>query len=57
MCDMMVVCDSGFLTSVCVCRYDLMELGSKEINVRQYLGWFQFKGGDQQKRVGVSDDY
>jgi hypothetical protein len=31
-----------------------MELGSKEINVRQYLGWFQFKGADQQKKVSVS---
>jgi hypothetical protein len=31
-----------------------MTLGSKEINVRQYLGWFQFKGADQQKKVSVS---
>jgi hypothetical protein len=22
-----------------------------EMNVRQYLGWYQFKGGDQQKKV------
>jgi len=32
--------------------YDLMKLGQKEINVRQYLGWFQFKGASQQKKVG-----
>jgi len=32
--------------------YDLMKLGEKEINTRQYLGWFQFKGAAQQKRVG-----
>jgi hypothetical protein len=30
---------------------DLMDLGSREMNVRQYLGWYQFKGGDQQKKV------
>ncbi len=31
-----------------------MQLGNKEINVRQYLGWFQFKGADQQKKVEVN---
>ncbi|KAJ1467090.1 P-loop containing nucleoside triphosphate hydrolase protein, partial [Baffinella frigidus] len=30
---------------------DMMDLGSREMNVRQYLGWYQFKGGDQQKKV------
>jgi len=28
------------------------ELGKKEINSRQYVSQFNFKGGDQQKRVG-----
>ena len=32
--------------------YDLMKLGEKEINVRQYLGWYQFKSQSQQKLVG-----
>jgi len=31
--------------------YELMNLGQREINVRQYLGWFNFKGADQQKKV------
>jgi len=31
--------------------YDIMQLGAKEINVRQYLGWFNFRGADQQKPV------
>jgi energy-dependent translational throttle protein EttA len=31
---------------------DLIELGKKEVNSRQYVSWFNFKGGDQQKRVG-----
>ena len=30
---------------------DLMDLGTREMNVRQYLGWYQFKGADQQKKV------
>ena len=30
---------------------DLIELGKKEVNSRQYVSWFNFKGGDQQKRV------
>ena len=32
--------------------HDLIELGKKEVNSRQYVSWFNFKGGDQQKRVG-----
>jgi ATP-binding cassette ChvD family protein len=31
---------------------DLIELGKKEVNSRQSVSWFNFKGGDQQKRVG-----
>ena len=31
---------------------DTILLGKKEINSRQYTSWFNFKGGDQQKRVG-----
>ena len=31
--------------------HDTIELGKKEINSRQYTSWFNFKGGDQQKRV------
>jgi len=31
---------------------DVVLLGKKEINSRQYTSWFNFKGGDQQKPVG-----
>jgi ATP-binding cassette ChvD family protein len=31
---------------------DVIQLGKKEVNSRQYVSWFNFKGGDQQKRVG-----
>jgi energy-dependent translational throttle protein EttA len=31
---------------------DVIELGRKEVNSRQYTSWFNFKGSDQQKRVG-----
>src|SRR4029077_14524999 len=31
--------------------HDTIELGQKEINSRQYTSWFNFRGGDQQKRV------
>jgi energy-dependent translational throttle protein EttA len=31
---------------------DTIELGNREVNSRQYVSWFNFKGGDQQKRVG-----
>lgn len=30
-----------------------IELGSRTVNARAYLGWFNFKGGDQQKKVEV----
>jgi sulfate-transporting ATPase len=30
---------------------DIVELGKKEVNSRQYVSWFNFKGSDQQKRV------
>jgi ATP-binding cassette ChvD family protein len=32
--------------------HDIIELGKKEINSRQYVSWFNFRGGDQQKPVG-----
>ena len=31
---------------------DTIELGNREVNSRQYVSWFNFKGSDQQKRVG-----
>ena len=31
---------------------DIILLGKREVNSRQYVSWFNFKGGDQQKRVG-----
>ena len=31
--------------------HDIIELGPREVNSRQYVSWFNFKGGDQQKRV------
>jgi len=30
---------------------DTIELGRREVNSRQYVSWFNFKGPDQQKRV------
>ena len=32
--------------------HDMIELGRREVNSRQYTSWFNFRGGDQQKRVG-----
>jgi ATP-binding cassette ChvD family protein len=33
---------------------DIMKLGEKiEVNSRAYVGWFNFKGPDQQKKVGL----
>ena len=32
---------------------DIMIVGKKEINSRAYVGGFNFKGGDQQKKVGL----
>ncbi len=32
---------------------DVVLLGKREINSRQYTSWFNFKGGDQQKPVGM----
>ncbi|HEY1565266.1 MAG TPA: energy-dependent translational throttle protein EttA, partial [Gaiellaceae bacterium] len=31
--------------------HDTIELGRREVNSRQYVSWFNFKGSDQQKRV------
>ncbi|MEG6509087.1 energy-dependent translational throttle protein EttA [Methyloligella sp. 2.7D] len=31
---------------------DVIELGKREVSSRAYVGWFNFKGPDQQKRVG-----
>ncbi|WKW51897.1 energy-dependent translational throttle protein EttA [Rhodomicrobium lacus] len=32
---------------------DQIRLGTKEVNSRAYCGWFNFKGPDQQKKVGL----
>ena len=32
---------------------DLVTLGNREVNGRQYVSWFNFSGTDQQKKVGV----
>ncbi|MHB8468958.1 MAG: energy-dependent translational throttle protein EttA [Gaiellaceae bacterium] len=32
--------------------HDTIELGKREVSSRQYVSWFNFKGSDQQKRVG-----
>src|SRR5213078_317137 len=31
---------------------DTILLGKREVNSRQYVSWFNFRGSDQQKRVG-----
>ncbi len=31
---------------------DTIELGKREVSSRAYCGWFNFKGSDQQKKVG-----
>jgi len=31
---------------------DIVKLGTREMPSRAYVGWFNFKGGDQQKKVG-----
>jgi ATP-binding cassette ChvD family protein len=32
---------------------DVVRLGNREVNARQYVSWFNFSGADQQKKVGV----
>ncbi|MEL6872343.1 MAG: energy-dependent translational throttle protein EttA, partial [Pseudomonadota bacterium] len=32
---------------------DVIQLGKRELNSRAYCGWFNFKGPDQQKKVGL----
>src|SRR3954454_8466823 len=32
--------------------HDTIQLGKREVNSRQYVSWFNFRGSDQQKRVG-----
>ena len=32
--------------------YDMLQLGKREVNSRAYVGAFNFKGADQQKKVG-----
>jgi ATPase subunit of ABC transporter with duplicated ATPase domains len=32
---------------------DVMKVGTREIPSRAYVGSFNFKGGDQQKKVGL----
>ena len=31
---------------------DMIALGKREVNSRAYVSWFNFRGGDQQKKVG-----
>jgi len=31
---------------------EVVTLGKREVPARAYVGWFNFKGGDQQKKVG-----
>jgi ATP-binding cassette ChvD family protein len=31
---------------------DMIKLGAREVPARAYVGWFNFKGADQQKKVG-----
>jgi ATPase subunit of ABC transporter with duplicated ATPase domains len=32
---------------------DMIQLGKKEVSSRAYCSWFNFKGADQQKKVGL----
>lgn len=32
---------------------DVIQLGGREVNARQYVSWFNFSGSDQQKKVGT----
>ncbi|MEL6212069.1 MAG: ATP-binding cassette domain-containing protein, partial [Pseudomonadota bacterium] len=32
---------------------DIIQLGKREVPSRAYVSWFNFKGGDQQKKVGL----
>lgn len=31
----------------------MVQLGTREVNSRQYVSWFNFSGSDQQKKVGT----
>jgi len=33
--------------------HDTLDFGWREVNSRAYLSWFNFRGGEQQKKVGV----
>ncbi len=33
--------------------YDMIQLGKREVPSRAYVGWFNFRGADQQKKVGL----
>ncbi len=33
--------------------HDLLHFGRAEVNARAYLSWFNFRGADQQKKVGI----
>jgi ATPase subunit of ABC transporter with duplicated ATPase domains len=30
-----------------------VDLGARKVNARAYCGWFNFRSGEQQKKVGV----
>jgi energy-dependent translational throttle protein EttA len=34
-------------------RHDILDFGWREVNSRAYLSWFNFRGAEQQKKVGV----
>jgi ATP-binding cassette ChvD family protein len=44
--------DKTVFDEVCA-GHDILYFGRAEVNARAYLSWFNFRGPDQQKRVGV----
>lgn len=39
---------------LCLWNSNLLSFtGERKVNSRQYCSWFNFKGGDQQKKVGM----
>jgi len=55
-------CHKSLLTGLCTLRTvfeeigdgaEIMDINGREVSVRAYCSWFNFKGGDQQKAVSV----
>jgi ATP-binding cassette ChvD family protein len=44
--------DKTVFEEVCA-GHDILRFGRAEVNARAYLSWFNFRGPDQQKKVGV----